>query len=448
MANVQSAAEEAVSCYIDRLPFELLSKIFVMCTAESSLQKSTSMRDHLDHTSTVVISSVSRRWRCIAVATGRLWTNIRIVGQNTLHSARTWITRTGSYELHVECALSEWDLVVDAVDALKPSFDTIVALNIDMLRDDNYVHGCQDCLKFSLFPQLSLGPNRLRRLQFQNAKFPSASALRAFLATCKALKHLDISSCSSRESWMSGIESLGSRLEWFAMDELVELALPVAPLAERIRRYLIAPHLARVSLFFDCQQKPASNTLLINESSDGDKPKGCHRIDELLLLVPEVEELTFIFAAKSSCLDENWLFSHLTDTFLDYPLPTASFVSDEDWWPQPATVLPRLHTLRLLNVPTRLDIRNLLIDDIPIPLAHEGLSVDDVATSHAAFVLIVFHDGKTVRLPRPLSALRNVEVVGYRKPSKWSQGVAALEATGIKVTGTFGGQPLTGPHWC
>ncbi|KAF8312949.1 hypothetical protein DL93DRAFT_1211537 [Clavulina sp. PMI_390] len=73
------AAEPSIKCF-DKLPDELLVEIFGYCTDKLSIRTKTFAEDALEQLQTLVlVTSVSSRWRNIAIDTSRLWTSIVII---------------------------------------------------------------------------------------------------------------------------------------------------------------------------------------------------------------------------------------------------------------------------------------------------------------------------------------------------------------------------------
>ncbi|EJU03888.1 hypothetical protein DACRYDRAFT_115190 [Dacryopinax primogenitus] len=334
--------QSTTTCYIQTLPFELLSHVFIIC--EQNYNAALTTPPDLRHNSCAfVLRSVCKQWNEVALCTPQLWTRIRILGPRTLALAEMWIQRSGAQELDISIILSSPTEIAASNALIEPHLSRIVTMHFGMTCGTTIYTPAQPA---------PLIPDTIRSLRFANIGFSNCTALRRNLSLFQRLKYLDLSSSSTDEKWMSVDEIRISRPDWFLMEELEEILLPMNALCERVRQYLLAPRLRYSSIRGHYFAPSPANTLIVREDLSSEQgPLGVHIV---LLQVPEVESLTLIWSNRTA--------DFLKPTFCDYalhclgmkrhafPLPDMS-LSEDEWTDPPQMMLPRLRNLRMCNVP-------------------------------------------------------------------------------------------------
>ncbi|KZO92868.1 hypothetical protein CALVIDRAFT_601149 [Calocera viscosa TUFC12733] len=392
-------------CYIERLPFELLSFIFDIC--EQDYGDEWRRQPHDRHrTSTAALCSVSTHWRDVAFGTPALWKTVCIRGPKTMERALAWFERSQSVGLDVSFLFSDWDDLPMALIDIQPYLSSIIAISLDgMLLSDLP----QDFVKFLR------APNILRRLRLSEVTIPSSTALVQLLTPCTSLVYLDIASCSIDEDWMSPQEVDASPTHWFTLDHLEEIVFPPNSLTERLRRLLIAPHLRRVSILGANFLPSSPNELAIAVGKSAGPRIPPYLIFTLWLFVPEVESLTLVYPPDpeaSSGMSGYVLALHAVvggfdERWTNYPLPSASLPHDK-WIPRPQTTLPRLRFLKLHGVPPSL----------PLSMLPERQRASSAG--------------------RRRDPLQKVIVSGQQEPKNWDRVAQILRAQGVVVESDFG----------
>jgi len=87
-------------CYVDRLPFEIISTIFRIC--ESQHREEWGNDTRIDHTCAAIFWKVSTYWRAIALGTPELWSVIRIWNAKSRRHAKTWLLYSKRCDIEVE----------------------------------------------------------------------------------------------------------------------------------------------------------------------------------------------------------------------------------------------------------------------------------------------------------------------------------------------------------
>ncbi|KZO92865.1 hypothetical protein CALVIDRAFT_566974 [Calocera viscosa TUFC12733] len=392
-------------CYIERLPFELLSFIFDIC--EQDYGDEWRRQPHDRHrTSTAALCSVSTHWRDVAFGTPTLWKTVCIRGPKTMERALAWFERSQSIGLDVSFSFTNWDDLPMVLVDIQPYLSSIMAIRLDGIVISELP---QDFVKFLR------APNILRRLRLSKITLPSSAALVQLMMCCTSLVYLDVASCSLDEGWMSPQDVDASRTHWFTLDHLEEIVFPPNSLTERLRRLLIAPRLRRVS-FVGANFLPSSpNELVIDVGNSPGLRIPLYLVFTLWLFVPEVESLTLVYFRDPEASEDHWdyvmalhgIVGRYAVRWSNYPLPSASMPHDE-WIQHPQIMLPRLRLLKLHGVS---------------PNLHLSMLPERQKASSAG------------RRPDPL---QKVIVSGQQEPKDWHRVAEILRAQGVVVESEFG----------
>ncbi|KZT56820.1 hypothetical protein CALCODRAFT_496988 [Calocera cornea HHB12733] len=396
-------------CYIDRLPFEILTMIFRLCEDERQddiLSDGDSMNLH---TYALVFSQVCRFWRTVTVNTAQLWSAIYIdswfecltqhLAQSFAHSKESALT--------VVIVPRDMTVFYNMFTYLQSILTRLIILRVDN-RPAKYK------MTLDTIPCATLASDSLRVLQLRGIRFTSYINVLNLLAGFPNLQVVDLSNSYTDLKYKPidlGSESLPDQPDiTLAHVEIVIFSVSlIIPLRERA--LLPSLHFAAlVDEHFWMKRVDGVNFVVYGCPKDSHICKVGTRdfLEPIFASIPELDYLTITANCHAISLQANYLVEAISEprwgTFVPPGGPfTRTTIESEGR----GFILPSLRHLRL---------ENCLIQDLsPLFKRYQPL--------------------EGVECP---DQLETIEVTGSRPPARWDEWTARFAELGTTLVGTFG----------